>query len=81
MLIVHHLAQAALPNDTCKFTGRDFTLPQLFACLVLKEHHKRSYRGGEAQRRGDSCGAIGMVKVPITTRCTRRARRTREGQT
>ena len=30
------------------FLRKDFTLPQLFACLVVKDHLKRSYRGVEA---------------------------------
>ena len=66
MLVAHHLAAQTLPGYTCKFSRHDFTLPQLFACLVLKEHQKRSYRGVEALM-GDAahwCRAIGMAKVP-----------------
>src|ERR671912_14399 len=48
MRAAHHLASQALPDYSCKFSRRDFTLPQLFACLVVKEQMKRSYRGAEA---------------------------------
>src|SRR5690242_14212380 len=41
------LAYQTLPNYTCKFSRKDFTLPQLFACLVAKELLKRSYREAE----------------------------------
>ena len=30
-----------------KFSRHDFTLPQPFACLEVKEHQRRSYRGAE----------------------------------
>jgi hypothetical protein len=43
-----HLASQSLPDHTSKFSRKDFTLPQLFACLVVKEQMKRSYRGAEA---------------------------------
>ncbi len=48
MRAAFHLATKSLPEYSCKFSRHDFTLPQLFACLVLKEHMKRSYRGVEA---------------------------------
>ena len=37
MLVAYHLARAVLPSYTSKFSRHDFALPQLFACLVLKE--------------------------------------------
>ncbi len=43
-----HLASQSLPDHTSKFSRKDFTLPQLFACLVVKEQMRRSYRGAEA---------------------------------
>ena len=43
-----HLASQSLPEYSSKFSRKDFTLPQLFACLVVKEQMKRSYRGAEA---------------------------------
>lgn len=48
MRVAHALASQALPKYSHKFSRHDFTLPQLFACLVVKEHQKRSYRGAEA---------------------------------
>jgi hypothetical protein len=48
MRAAHHLASQSLPDYSCKFSRRDFTLPQLFACLVVKEQMRRSYRGAEA---------------------------------
>ena len=41
------LAAQSLPSYGHKFSRHDFRLPQLFACLVVKEHMKRSYRGAE----------------------------------
>jgi len=43
-----HLASRALPQYSSKFSRKDFTLPQLFACLVVKELLNRSYREAEA---------------------------------
>ena len=43
-----HLASQSLPSHSSKFSRKDFTLPQLFACLVVKEQMRRSYRGAEA---------------------------------
>src|SRR3954466_3565610 len=48
MRAAYHLASQSLPDHTSKFSRKDFTLPQLFACLVVKEQMKRSYRGAEA---------------------------------
>src|SRR5215471_18424729 len=60
------LAREALPRFTSKFSRHDFTLPQLFACLVVKEHQRKSYREAEALLRDAPqwCRAIGMGKVP-----------------
>lgn len=35
--MAHYLASQALPDYAHKFSRHDFTLPQLFACLVVKE--------------------------------------------
>src|SRR2546427_7326395 len=66
MLVAHHLAWGVLPRYRCKCSRHDFTLPQLFACLCVKEMLKRSYRQAEAVlrdcphwRRG-----IGMRETP-----------------
>lgn len=60
------LASQTLPKYSSKFSRRDFTLPQLFACLVVREHQKQSYRGVEALLRDAEhwCRDIGMTKVP-----------------
>jgi hypothetical protein len=39
------LARAALPAYSSKFSRKDFTQPQLFACLALKTFFKTDYRG------------------------------------
>src|SRR5687767_12997244 len=45
----YDLAVELLPTYASRFSRRDgFTEPQLFACLVLREHQKKSYRGVEA---------------------------------
>jgi hypothetical protein len=66
MLVAYRLANASLPLYSSEFSRHDFTLPQLFACLVLREHQKKSYRGVEAliedspQWRAD----IGLSRTP-----------------
>ena len=42
------LGLTRLPLYSSKFSRQDFTQPQLFACLVVREHQKKSYRGVEA---------------------------------
>lgn len=62
----YSLALAILPNQSSKYSRRDFTQPQLFACLILREHQKKSYRGVVAlledspQWRAD----IGLTRTP-----------------
>jgi hypothetical protein len=48
MRAAHALATACLPHYGDRFSRHDFTLPQLFACLVVREHQRKSYRGAEA---------------------------------
>jgi hypothetical protein len=43
----YHLALRLLPAYRCKFSRHDFTLAQLFACLVLREFHNVSFRRAE----------------------------------
>jgi hypothetical protein len=66
MQAAYALARQSLPDYSCKFSRRDFTLPQLFACLVVKEQMKRSYRGAEALLR--DCDSwlrdVGLRRVP-----------------
>lgn len=66
MLVAYHLACRSLPSHSSKFSRHDFTLPQLFACLVVREHQRRSYRGIEALLRDAEhwCRDLGMRKVP-----------------
>src|SRR4051794_38943212 len=66
MRVAFHLARGTPPDHTNKFSRKDFTLPQLFACLVVREHQRHSYRGVEALLRDSDhwCRDIGMKKVP-----------------
>ena len=66
MRVAHLLASRSLPTYSSKFSRRDFTLPQLFACLVVKEQMRRSYRGAEALLRDCEhwCRDVGLAKVP-----------------
>ena len=66
MLVAFELASQSLPTFASRFSRHDFTLPQLFACLVLKELLGRSYREAEALLRDSPewCHAIGMRKAP-----------------
>lgn len=66
MLVAFELARGVLPKYFSKFSRQDFTLPQLSACLVLKEHQRKSYREAEAILRDSEHWrrAIGMEKVP-----------------
>jgi hypothetical protein len=76
MLVAHGLARGVLPEHTSKFSRHDFTLPQLFACLVVKELLKRSYREAEAVLRDAEhwCHAIGMRRAPDHNTLCRAAR-------
>jgi len=66
MRAAYHLACQCFPDYSCKFSRHDFTLPQLFCCLVLKEQMKRSYRGVEALL--EDCESwrrdIGLTRTP-----------------
>ena len=66
MRVAHLLASQTLPTHSNKFSRKDFTLPQLFACLVVREHQKQTYRGAEALLRDAEhwCRGIGMKRVP-----------------
>ena len=60
------LAAACLKERRSKLSRKDFTDPQLFAGLVLREHQKKSYRGVVALLKDcpDWCRDIGLKKVP-----------------
>jgi len=66
MQTAYALARQSLPEYSSKFSRHDFTLGQLFACLVVKEHLQRSYRGAEALLRDCRhwCRDIGLPRVP-----------------
>ena len=48
MRVAHGLARGLLPEHSCKFSRHDFTLAQLFACLVVREFFGLSFRRTEA---------------------------------
>jgi len=60
------LGLATLPAYGSKFSRKDFTQAQLFACLVLREHQRKSYRGVVALLEDCPhwCADIGLAKVP-----------------
>ena len=62
----HALAVRLFKDHTSKFSRKDYTLPQLFACLVLREHQKKSYRGVEALLLdcSDLREDIGLARAP-----------------
>ena len=64
--MAHAAACHTLPTYSCRFSRKDFTLPQLFACLVVKDLLKRSYRGAEAVLRDSQpwLDDIGMDHAP-----------------
>ena len=76
MVYAFHLASHSLTLYSNKFSRHDFTLPQLFACLVVKEHLGRSYRGAEALLRDSPewRRMIGMSKTPDHNTLCRAAR-------
>jgi hypothetical protein len=66
LVAAHELAQRFLPAYRSKFRRKDFTLPQWFACLVLREHQKKSYLGLEALLNDCPNGRadIGLIRTP-----------------
>ena len=47
--LAYDLGEEVLPRYFSPFSRHDgFTKPQLFACLVLREHQRKSFRGLEA---------------------------------
>ncbi len=45
--LAYALGLEVLPKYFSPFSRHAFTKPQLFACLVLREHQKKSFRGIE----------------------------------
>ena len=66
MRAAYRLARDALPDHSSPFSRKDYTLAQLFACLVVKEQMGRTYRGAEAllQDCDHWCRDIGLSKAP-----------------
>ena len=66
LVLAHQLAQQVLSPRISRFSRKDFTRPQLFACLVLREHQRKSFRGLEALLRDSPAwlAEIGLSKVP-----------------
>jgi hypothetical protein len=66
LIAAYELAKLTLPNYSSKFSRQDFTLPQLFACLVLREHQRKSYLGLEALLEDSPSwrAAIGLPRTP-----------------
>jgi hypothetical protein len=65
--LAYALGQEVLPEYFSAFSRHDgFTKPQLFACLVLREHQKKSYRGTEALLIDSPqwLADIGLAKAP-----------------
>jgi Transposase DDE domain/Transposase domain (DUF772) len=62
----YQLACRVWPDYAHKFSRHDFTLPQLFACLVIREMLKLSYRKAETLLRDsmDWLRDIGMTRAP-----------------
>lgn len=69
LLVAYAAAQEALPRYAHHFAPKKFTQPQLFACLVLKVHQKKDYRGLCALLADspDLCQAIDLKAVPHWT--------------
>lgn len=77
MLAAWHLANRTMRDYSSKFSRHDFTLPQLFACLAVKEHLRKSYRQIEALLNDSPhwCRALGMQRVPDHNTLCRAANR------
>src|SRR6059058_335451 len=45
--LAHQLGQEVLPQYASHFSRKDFSNAQMFACLVLREHQRKSFRGIE----------------------------------
>ena len=71
------IGQLVLPDYSHRYSRHDFTQPQLFACLVLKEFLQLDYRklAGLLQDAGELNVVIGLDKVPHFTTFQKAARR------
>jgi IS5 family transposase len=66
MVLAWRVGQSCLPRYASKFSRKDFTLPQLFACLTLRQFYNLSYRKTEALLRDSPSWrrAIGLKRTP-----------------
>jgi transposase len=65
MRVAHELAECVLPDHASRFSRHDFTLAQLFSCLVVREQLQVSYRKIESILADtDWCRRLGMKRVP-----------------
>ena len=64
--LAYALGVEVLPKYFSPFSRHAFTKPQLFACLVLREHQKKSFRGIEALLVDSPLwlADIGLAKAP-----------------
>ena len=64
--VPYALGVEVLPKYFSPFSRHSFTKPQLFACLVLREHQKKSFRGVEALLIDSPqwLAGIGLKKAP-----------------
>jgi transposase len=69
IITAYKTAKSVLPDHRHKFSPQKFTLPQLFACLVLRVVLKTDYRGVAEFLNDcpDLCNAIGLKTVPHFT--------------
>src|SRR5689334_5355978 len=66
MRVAYQLAHRLLPEHSSRFSRHDFTLAQLFACLVVREFFALSYRRTEALLADAPqwLADIGLTKAP-----------------
>jgi hypothetical protein len=66
MRVAFGLARWTLPEHSCKFSRHDFTLAQLFACLVVREFFGLSFRRTEALLNDAPqwLADVGLAKAP-----------------
>lgn len=64
--LAYALGLGVLPTYFSRFSRHAFTKPQLFACLVLREHQRKSFRGAEALLADSPAwlADIGLAKAP-----------------
>jgi len=67
--VAYEVGRRSLPVYASRFSRKDFTQPQLFACLVLRRFHKTDYRGIVAilQDNPTLCEDLELCKVPHFT--------------